>query len=164
VYLGAFRREALEEVGGWAEDVGVNEDYELNYRIRRAGGRVHYEPDIEVGYRPRTSFRALAKQYVRYGRSKATVARRHPASVRARQAAPALLGVVGVAALLPGRWGRRARRVAALHAATVGVLAAREPGQPGEVRLRLAAAALVMHWGWAAGFLAGLVRPFPPAR
>jgi succinoglycan biosynthesis protein ExoA len=43
VYLGSFRRAWLDKVGGWAEDVGVNEDYELNYRIRRSA--TNLEPD-----------------------------------------------------------------------------------------------------------------------
>ena len=164
VYLGAFRREAVEDVGGWAEDVGVNEDFDLNYRIRRAGGRVHYEPDLEVGYRPRASFQALAKQYWRYGRSKATMARRHPASLRARQAAPAALGLLGIAALLPGPTGRRARSLVVAHAAALALLASSRAGEPAAVRARLGGAALVMHWAWAVGFWSGVVRPFPPAR
>ncbi|MCA1657001.1 MAG: glycosyltransferase, partial [Actinobacteria bacterium] len=43
VYLGSFRREMLERIGGWSQDVGVNEDFDLNYRIRRAGGRIWYD-------------------------------------------------------------------------------------------------------------------------
>ena len=38
VYLGAFRRAALDEVGGYDEGIGANEDYELNWRLRRREG------------------------------------------------------------------------------------------------------------------------------
>src|SRR5216684_2642456 len=37
VYLGAWRRATLEALGGFDESWAVNEDYELNYRLRRAG-------------------------------------------------------------------------------------------------------------------------------
>src|SRR6185437_6462345 len=36
VYLGAWPRDALLAVGGFDERLRVNEDYELNYRLRRA--------------------------------------------------------------------------------------------------------------------------------
>ena len=38
VYLGVFRREAIEAVGLFDESLVRNQDYELNYRLRRAGG------------------------------------------------------------------------------------------------------------------------------
>jgi succinoglycan biosynthesis protein ExoA len=163
VYLGAFDRRRLDEVGGWSTDVGVNEDYELNHRIRQAGGVVWFDPALEVGYEPRADLRALARQYFRYGRSKATVMRRHPRSVRARQVLPVGLAPAGVLALAArGRPGTVARCVLLLHAAAVAALAARAPA-PASVRALGAGAAATMHWAWSIGFWFGLVRPFPEA-
>jgi glycosyltransferase involved in cell wall biosynthesis len=162
VYLGAFERSWLDRAGGWAEDVGVNEDYELNHRIRRLGGQVWLDPDLEVGYQPRTSLRALAKQYFRYGRSKATVMRRHPSSVRLRQALPAALVPLGLVAAAPGPAGRVGRLGLVAYLAALAVLAARGPGRP-EERAVSGVAALLMHWSWAAGAWFGAVRPFAAA-
>ncbi|MGI8537289.1 MAG: hypothetical protein ACR2K2_12540 [Mycobacteriales bacterium] len=39
VYLGVFRREVLERLGGFDADLLRNQDYELNFRIRQDGGR-----------------------------------------------------------------------------------------------------------------------------
>lgn len=162
VYLGAFQRTWLERVGGWAEDVGVNEDYELNHRIRTAGGIVWFDPSLEVGYRPRSTLRDLARQYARYGRSKATVMRRHPSSVRVRQVIPTLLPPIALVATgaLPGR--ATARGILGAHVAVVGMLAGRSPGDP-VARAASAGAAWTMHWAWSLGFWVGLVRPFRSA-
>jgi succinoglycan biosynthesis protein ExoA len=164
VYLGSFRREALERVDGWAEDVGVNEDYELNHRVRATGGVVWFDPSLSVGYEPRSTLRSLVRQYRRYGRSKATVARRHPRSVRFRQGLPAL----GVPALVAGAlvaWWVPVALVAG-HVALLGALAvpaARRAQEPPSVGSLSVVAATAMHWSWSAGFWAGLVRPFPRA-
>jgi succinoglycan biosynthesis protein ExoA len=108
VYLGAYRREALVRVGGFDERFTTNQDAELNERLRRAGGTVLLDPMLEVGYLPRTSVRALARQFRAYGRGRRATARRHPGSLRARQlAAPVLVaslagsvGLVAVGAVL----------------------------------------------------------------
>jgi glycosyltransferase involved in cell wall biosynthesis len=159
VYLGAFDRSWLDLARGWSEDVGVNEDYELNHRIRSLGGQVWLQPDLEVGYQPRPSFRSLSKQYFRYGRSKATVMRRHPRSVRGRQIAPAMLVPVLVACTVPGLLGRASRIGLLTYALAVLLLAVRAPARVVE-RLLAGFAAVVMHWSWAAGAWFGSIRPF----
>lgn len=161
VYLGAFRTDVVRSLGGWAEDVGVNEDYELNHRIAAAGHTVWLDVDLGVGYRPRSSFKKLAIQYFRYGRSKAAVMRRHPDSVRIRQVLPSLLVPVSLGLLTsPARLLSRLAVGTHLLAVTGG--AAMTPARP-KVKLAGAVAALIMHWCWSAGFWFGLVRPFPRA-
>lgn len=39
----AFRRKALEEIGGWNTDM-VTEDIDVSWRLQLAGGQVRYEP------------------------------------------------------------------------------------------------------------------------
>jgi glycosyltransferase involved in cell wall biosynthesis len=48
VYLGAWRKKTLEDLGGFDERFVVNQDYELNYRIIRAGGKILLSPKIRV--------------------------------------------------------------------------------------------------------------------
>jgi glycosyltransferase involved in cell wall biosynthesis len=97
VPFGAFRREVFGRVGNYDEQLSTNEDYELNYRIRQAGGRVYFSPDIMSKYYARSSLRALARQYFRYGWWKVRMLRRHPSSIRLRQLVPPLFvtGVIG---------------------------------------------------------------------
>ena len=70
VYLGAFRARDLRSVGGWDLRFATNQDYELNRRMGRLG-MVWFEAGIDVGYTPRGTLGALARQYRRFGRWKA---------------------------------------------------------------------------------------------
>ena len=81
VYLGCFRRSALERVGGYDETMLRAQDWEMNLRIRETGGVVWFTPDMRVTYRPRPNLKALARQYHDYGRWRREVARRHPDTV-----------------------------------------------------------------------------------
>jgi len=154
VYLGVFRREALEAVGGYHEGLVRNQDYELNHRIRTSGGVVWFDPELRVGYRPRGSLGALVRQFSQYGRWKRVVLALHPRSLRWRHlVAPAtILGVV--AGLVVGAWWPLARTVPALYAAAVVVASACAARSPG-MALRLVAVYPTMHGAWGVGFLAG---------
>ena len=88
VYLGVFDRAAIERVGLYDERLVRNQDYELNIRLRQAGGVVWFDPELSVSYRPRGSLQDLARQYLEYGRWKRSVVRQHPRSLRWRQAVP----------------------------------------------------------------------------
>jgi succinoglycan biosynthesis protein ExoA len=78
VYLGVYRRSEIERVGGYDETMLIAEDWELNYRIRAAGGLIWFTPDLKVTYRPRATLRELARQQFRYGRWRRVVARTGP--------------------------------------------------------------------------------------
>jgi succinoglycan biosynthesis protein ExoA len=105
VYLGVFDRSAIEAVGLFDERLIRNQDYELNIRLRKAGGTVWFDPQLSVGYRPRGSWRALARQYYEYGYWKAVVIRMHPDSARLRQMAPPVAVFGGVLlTLMSVRW------------------------------------------------------------
>ena len=165
VYLGCFRRSALERVGGFDESMVRAQDWELNHRIRATGGLVWFTPELHVTYRPRSSVKALARQYFQYGRWRREVTRRHPETVSVRYlAAPAtvagitigtVIGVIGSAT--------RHQRLATLGWAVpvgyaLGNLAASAwigRGESPAVRIRIPAALATMHLAWGAGFLRG---------
>ena len=161
VYLGVFDREALISVGGFDEALERNQDYELNWRLRRRGYTVWLDPSLVVDYVPRSSLTGLAKQYYGYGAYKRAVVSRHPGSLRPRQlAAPALVAglAVSAAALGARRWAGAVLPVAygAACAASAIRLQSELP-EPGD-RLQAAAAFATMHLSWGAGFLAGRTR------
>lgn len=157
VYLGVFRRSALERVGGFDETLIRNQDYELNWRIRDTGGVVWFDPELSVTYRPRSSLPALARQYYEYGWWKAVVLRRHPRSVRWRQLVPpaALIGNVGgVMLALAGR--RRGLVVPGAYlSANVAASVTGAQGLSAEATRWLPAVFATMHHAWAAGLVAG---------
>lgn len=101
VYLGAFRREAVIAVGGFDERYTRAQDWELNHRLRKNGGKIFFDPRLQVTYRPRPNLKKLAKQYFQYGRWRRVVSRSHPGTVNFRYLAPpfALIGTVASFAL-----------------------------------------------------------------
>ncbi|MEN5075785.1 glycosyltransferase, partial [Isoptericola cucumis] len=109
VYLGAFRRTAVEAVGGYDPSLVRAEDWELCLRLRRAGGLLWFEPALQVTYRPRRTVRAVAKQFWRTGMWRREVIRRDRSTASVRYLAPPLLvlalglsALVGVAGALAG--------------------------------------------------------------
>ena len=68
VYLGVFLKSAINAIGGFDPAFIRAQDWELNFRLRKNGGVVYFEPKLHVTYRPRSTVRALAKQYFEYGR------------------------------------------------------------------------------------------------
>ena len=94
VYLGVFLRSALIAINGFDERFTRAQDWELNYRLRKNGGKIFFDPRLYVTYRPRSSVKALAKQYFEYGRWRRVVSRRHQGTINYRYLAPpvALIG------------------------------------------------------------------------
>lgn len=90
VPFGAFNRNFLNKVGLFDETLLSNEDYELNARIRKAGGRIYLDPSIQCVYFARENLTQLSKQYWRYGFWKFKMLQRYPKTIRGRQALPPL--------------------------------------------------------------------------
>ena len=166
VYLGVFRRSTLRRVGLYDESLERNQDYELNYRVRSAPGRVYFDPKLVVNYSPRTSLAALSRQYFDYGAWKRLVLRRFPASLRWRQLAPPLLivGLIASLGFLIAGWRQLALVVPTAYGMLVGATTLMEL-----VRRRdLAALGLplvlpTMHLSWALGFMVGDVTDTGPS-
>lgn len=96
VPFGAFRREWLEKVGPFNEELLTNEDYEYNVRLRKAGGVIWFDPSIRSIYFARPDLRSLARQYWRYGYWKVRMLRLYPSTLRWRQALPPIFVLIAV--------------------------------------------------------------------
>ncbi|MFG2841277.1 glycosyltransferase family 2 protein [Streptomyces zaomyceticus] len=155
VYLGVFRREALERQGGYNVEFVRAQDWELNFRIREAGGLIWFSPELRVRYRPRPGVRALAKQYKDYGRWRHVVARYHRGSINLRYLAPpaavcaVAAGVVVGAAVTPLGFVVPAGYLAAITAGSIPAGRGLSLG----ARLRIPVALATMHMSWGFGFL-----------
>jgi succinoglycan biosynthesis protein ExoA len=178
VYLGAFRRSAIEEVGGYDEQYLRAEDWEMNHRIIQAGGLIWFTPQMRVSYRPRATIEALASQYFHYGRWRHVVARMHAGTISLRYLAPpgavsaigagTLAGVVGLLAFAAG--AHRAwpgARIACLTVPLVyllgllGVTATAARTLPGRALAWLPVVLATMHMSWGIGFLISPRRVVP---
>ena len=155
VYLGVFRRSALERVGGFDETLVRNQDYELNWRLRDSGGVVWFDPRLRVRYRPRSSLRTLGRQYYEYGHWKREVLRRHPRSTRVRQlVAPAAVVANAAGVVLGVAHSPRWLAIPGVYAAAaVGASAVAGRSAGPAVTVRLPAVFAVMHHAWGVGFL-----------
>jgi len=154
VYLGVFRRSALQRVGGYDEHFARAQDWELNHRIRTTGGRVWFVPELKVTYRPRSTVRALARQYFLYGRWRRVVAKHHEGTISSRYlAAPTM--VVGTSLAIAFGfffWPAWAVPAGYLVVITVGGIAI-SSGEPVRTRLVTPMVLGVMHWCWGIGFI-----------
>ena len=165
VYLGCFRRNALDRVGGFDESMVRAQDWEMNHRIRQTGGLVWFTPQMRVTYRPRATVKALARQYFDYGRWRREVARRHPETVSPRYLAPPVTLIAVATGTLAAGVGVAMRRPAVVLAGAsmpVGYLAADVIASVRTSRgLTLPAARWLpivfptMHMSWGLGFLLG---------
>lgn len=151
VPFGCFPASVLRSAGGWRANLVRNQDFELNYRLRAAGGRVVFDPAISFVYRPRESLDALWRQYSTFGRWKATVLAMSPRSLRPRQLAPLVLLAALGGSLAPGPQARIARLVLAAYAAVIGGATVRMRSG-----WRTAPVFTTMHLAWGSGLLTGL--------
>ncbi len=95
--VGAWRRAALDCVGGYPEDT-LAEDQDLTIAIQRAGWRVTYDPAATAWTEAPESFRALAKQRYRWAFGTLQCLWKHRAILRSRK--PSGLALIG----LPQAW------------------------------------------------------------
>lgn len=159
VYLGAFPREVLEEVGLYDESLLANEDFELNYRIRRAGYGVLLSPGVRSSYMPRESLPSIWRQFYSYGRWKARVMTMHPDSIQPRHlAAPLLVGVLLTGSLGFSATGRRWFLLPLLLYGCLASAAAALTAKPKRLAPVLMAIYPTMHLSWGSGVLMGLLR------
>ncbi len=156
VFLGVFRRDWLRRVGGYDPAFTRAQDWEMNHRIRQAGGTVWFTPELTVTYRPRSTFRDLARQFYGSGQWRRQVVRQHPDSVNARYLAPPVtlgllvLGAAGGVAWRP-LWLLPLGYAAAVTAGGAWIARGRDP----RVVARMPAVLATMHLTWGAGFLRG---------
>ena len=159
VYLGVFRKDILEKLGGFNEKMIRGQDWELNLRIRNSGELVYFDPRLEVTYYPRASLGKLAKQFFDTGAWRAELTRSHIAKANLRYFAPPtavlsislglglyLLGFGGFLGLIP------------LSAYTLGLLVAAITAKQLSLsaKLNILIALPTMHFCWGVGFISGL--------
>lgn len=157
--FGSYPLDIVRELGGWNEQLRVNQDYEFDYRVRMSGRPLLFDPELVIRWESRQSVKELFSQYRRYGNGKAKVIGMHPDSLKPRHlAAPALVAALGAAGFMAPRHPRAAAAFVAPYAAVLAtstVVNAKKVSSPRAVAY-LPAAFLAMHMGWGIGFFEGL--------
>lgn len=171
-YLGVMRRAVLDEVGLFDESIRRGEDWELNLRIRRAGYRVWFDPELAVTYWPRERWSALVRQFRSTGTWRGELVRRYGRRNSVRFfAPPALLLVAAVALIvaavqLTGVISSLAALLAsvvylplvAYLAVVVGYAVGAHAGPGWRERAWALLVIPSMHLAWGFGFLVGAAR------
>jgi glycosyltransferase involved in cell wall biosynthesis len=158
VYLGAWWRADLVELGGFDESLVRNQDDELALRIHRRGGRVWQSADIRSAYFPRASLTALYRQFRQYGYWKIPVIRKHRLPASLRHLVPfAFFSLLALLTMVTPFWPPAGVLIAFLTllyalGLVVGTRKQRVAMGAGGLGWLTMAAVATMHFGYAAGF------------
>ena len=72
-----LRREVLEQMQGFDESFVKGQDLELNHRIKQAGFKLLYSPDVCVVHYRKDSFRSFARQIFKWAKAKVAIIKKH---------------------------------------------------------------------------------------
>ena len=88
VPFGAFRRDLFDRIGFYDERLTRNQDNELNYRIRKNGGKIYMNENIRCTYYCRSSLAALMRNGYQNGHWNVVTMYLCPGSMGLRHFAP----------------------------------------------------------------------------
>jgi cellulose synthase/poly-beta-1,6-N-acetylglucosamine synthase-like glycosyltransferase len=164
VVYAAYKRHLFNQIGFFDEEMYISEDAELNWRIRKAGHKIFFAPEIISYYYPRKTLKALIKQFSNYGVLRVNVIKKHLDALKIIHILPPLFiisfFVLSIASILNRQSLFLLIALCVLYAlylaiATVhAVLATKRP----LYLLVLPLIFLSMQMSWGFGFLAGLFK------
>jgi glycosyltransferase involved in cell wall biosynthesis len=169
-YLGIMRASAVRGIGGFDESLRRGEDWEMNFRLRKAGHLVWLDPGLRVTYWPRDTWNKLARQFLSTGIWRGELTRRLGAKNPLRFFAPPVLvanlvvalvvTLLQVTGVLGGLAGWIASVVYLGPLAYVVALAVAAVTAQGSFldRVRYVVVLATMHICWGAGFIVGALR------
>ncbi len=163
VPFGLFRRSVFERIGLFNESMVRHQDYELNYRLRRSGGRMLLLPWLRAKYYVRSGLKHLCRQYWQYGIWKGRFLCSYPQSLRARHLVPPLfVGALVLGIILSLGWKSGWWCLGGLLAAYAGFLLFASTSLALQSRWRqmplLPVVLGSIHLCWGAGVWTGLLR------
>ena len=153
VYLGVFKRSALDAIGGYDKRFTRAQDWELNYRLRSNGGLIWFDPSLQVTYRPRKNPRALASQYFQYGRWRSAVLRHHKKAANARYLAPPLNLIAQLISMTLGVFVNPIFFLLPMIYLSTILIASLILGKGWNEKIRLPIVLIIMHFCWGFGFI-----------
>jgi len=153
VYLGTFKKSALVAAGGYDERFTRAQDWELNFRLRKNGGTIWFDPSLVVTYRPRSTLKALTKQYFQYGTWRRVVSRNHKGSVNFRYLAPPTALVINALSIILGIFLTPIFLIPVGTYLAAVIFGSLIIGKSLPEKLILPAVLTTMHMVWGAGYL-----------
>ena len=77
-----YRREIFKKVGMFDPDFWCGQDAEFDIRVKKAGYKILYTPEVVVYHFKRDTVKGLFKQLYRYGIARAKMVKKHPDTLR----------------------------------------------------------------------------------
>jgi glycosyltransferase involved in cell wall biosynthesis len=101
VPFGAFKREVFSKYGGYDERLVRNQDNEMNFRIRKNGGKIYLSSDIRLSYYCRDSVKGISAMARKNGMWNVITMKLCPGSMGLRHFVPLMfvLSVLGLGIL-----------------------------------------------------------------
>ena len=145
-------------IGGYDETLSHNEDAEFDVRLARAGGKIWLTREVNIVYFPREKPVQLYRQYVNYGRGRASTIMRHHMRPKLRQMLPACV-LPSVLALMCSPWFPLLLVPAFFWTMSCLLLGA-ALGLKQRTRCAFASgvAAMIIHLGWSIGFWSEILK------
>lgn len=101
VPFGAFRRNVFAKIGGFDERLIRNQDNEMNYRIRKNGGKIYLADDLHFAYFCRDSVKGISDMARKNGMWNVITMKLCPGSMGLRHFVPFMFvfSIIGLAVL-----------------------------------------------------------------
>jgi len=97
-----YRKEILGKTGLFDPDFWCGQDAELDIRVKKAGYKILYTPEIQVRHYKRHTIRALFRQMYRYGIARAKMIKKHPDTAKVFHLLPS--SIIGGVLLMLFLW------------------------------------------------------------
>jgi cellulose synthase/poly-beta-1,6-N-acetylglucosamine synthase-like glycosyltransferase len=144
----AYRREALQRVGGFDETLGYGYDNDVSYRLRRAGYRLTFCREARSAHRWREGLGGYLRQQYGFGYGRLDLVAKHPRRVTGDAVSPAAMmahpvlmafaigcgGLASLIAAIGGPW--TAAALAALIVVSVLAIERSAAGASAAIRYR----------------------------
>jgi glycosyltransferase involved in cell wall biosynthesis len=98
VPFGTYKKDTFEKYGYYDERLTRNQDYELNYRMRKMGGKIYLNSDISLTYYCRSTLSGIFKQSYENGKWNIITSKLCPGTMSLRHFVPLVftLSLIGL--------------------------------------------------------------------
>ena len=156
---GLYRKSIFTEVGYFDETLVRNQDIELHARIKNAGGKFYFNPEIHSVYYTRNTIKKMLKQAYQNGKWNPIVQKKNKSALSLRHTVPFLfvmfIGIAFVLGFLHKIFWYLEVFVIALHLILGVVFSVKKTKKLSEV-IKMPFLFVSLHVSYGAGYLTGL--------
>lgn len=156
---GLYKREIFDKVGFFNEQYVRNQDIELHSRMRAAGGKFYFNPEINCVYYSRNTTKGMVKQAFGNGKWNMVLLKYHNSALRLRHLVPFVFIIYLIFSMILGFFIRffwiQEIAVLILHLLLGTVAASKKTNRITEI-LKMPFLFLLLHISYGLGYLVGI--------